>query len=126
MALILTVDDSNSLRRMVAFSLKQAGHEVVEAVDGNDGLEKAKARTVDLALVDVNMPAMGGIELVAELRKLPQYAKTPILMLTTESSDEKKQEGRQAGATGWMVKPFSPDQLVAIVAKVLSKTAGTA
>lgn len=122
MARILTVDDSNSLRRMVAFTLKQAGHDVVQAVDGSDGLAKVQEQKIDLALVDVNMPSMGGIEMVTEMRKLPDYARTPILMLTTESSDEKKQEGRQAGATGWIVKPFSPEQLLAIVEKVLSKT----
>lgn len=122
MARILTVDDSNSLRRMVAFTLKQAGHDVVQAVDGRDGLVKAQEQTIDLALVDVNMPAMGGIEMVAEMRKLSAYARTPILMLTTESSDEKKQEGRKAGATGWIVKPFSPEQLLGIVEKVLGRT----
>lgn len=122
MARILTVDDSNSLRRMVAFTLKQAGHEVVQAVDGSDGLVKIREQKIDLALVDVNMPSMGGIEMVTEMRKLPDYAKTPILMLTTESSDEKKQEGRQAGATGWIVKPFSPEQLLGIVEKVLGRT----
>ena len=124
MARILTVDDSNSLRRMVAFTLKEAGHEVVEAVDGDDGMAKLNEQAIDLALVDVNMPAMGGIEMVRELRKLSAYASTPVLMLTTESSDEKKQEGRRAGATGWIVKPFSPEQLTAIVAKVLARTDG--
>lgn len=122
MARILTVDDSNSLRRMVAFTLKQAGHDVVQAVDGTDGLAKAQEQKIDLALVDVNMPSMGGIEMVTEMRKLPEYARIPILMLTTESSDEKKQEGRQAGATGWIVKPFSPEQLLGIVEKVLGRT----
>lgn len=107
---------------MVAFTLKQAGHDVVQAVDGRDGLVKAQEQTIDLALVDVNMPAMGGIEMVTEMRKLPAYARTPILMLTTESSDEKKQEGRKAGATGWIVKPFSPEQLLGIVEKVLGNT----
>jgi len=116
------VDDSNSLRRMVAFTLKRAGHEVVQATDGSDGLAKLREQKIDLALVDVNMPSMGGIEMVTEMRKLPEYARTPILMLTTESSDEKKQEGRQAGATGWIVKPFSPEQLLGIVEKVLGKT----
>ena len=122
MARVLTVDDSNSLRRMVAFTLKRAGHEVVQAADGSDGLAKLREQKIDLALVDVNMPSMGGIEMVTEMRKLPEYARTPILMLTTESSDEKKQEGRQAGATGWIVKPFSPEQLLGIVEKVLGKT----
>ena len=125
MARILTVDDSNSLRRMVAFTLKQAGHEVIQAVDGSDGLVKAREQVIDLALVDVNMPVMGGIEMVAELRKLPDYARTPILMLTTESSDEKKQEGRRAGASGWIVKPFSPEQLLAVVEKVLGTSGAT-
>ncbi|PLW83949.1 response regulator [Kineobactrum sediminis] len=123
MARILTVDDSNSLRRMVAFTLQQAGHEVTQAVDGSDGLQKAKDNAIDLALVDVNMPVMGGIALVRELRALTNYRKTPILMLTTESSAEMKQEGRAAGATGWIIKPFSPDQLLQIVDKVLGSTA---
>jgi len=107
---------------MVAFTLKQAGHDVVQAIDGRDGLVKAQEQTIDLALVDVNMPAMGGIEMVTAMRKLPAYANTPILMLTTESSDDKKQEGRRAGATGWIVKPFSPEQLLGIVEKVLGNT----
>lgn len=119
MARIITVDDSNSLRRMVAFTLKQAGHDVVQAVDGSDGLAKVREQKIDLALVDVNMPSMGGIEMVTKMRQIPEYQKTPILMLTTESSDEKKQEGRRAGATGWIVKPFSPEQLLGIVQKVL-------
>lgn len=123
MARILTVDDSNSLRRMVAFTLQQAGHEVTQAVDGSDGLQKAKDNAIDLALVDVNMPVMGGIALVRELRALADYRKTPILMLTTESSAEMKQEGKAAGATGWIIKPFSPDQLLQIVDKVLGSTA---
>ena len=125
MARILTVDDSNSLRRMVAFTLQQAGHEVTQAVDGSDGLQKAKENTIDLALVDVNMPVMGGIALVRELRALAEYRKTPILMLTTESSAEMKQEGRAAGATGWIIKPFSPDQLLQIVEKVLASAAAS-
>ena len=92
MARVLTVDDSNSLRRMVAFTLKRAGHEVVQAADGSDGLAKLGEQKIDLALVDVNMPSMGGIEMVTEMRKLPEYARTPILMLTTESSDEKNRK----------------------------------
>ncbi|WP_026289805.1 response regulator [Thioalkalivibrio sulfidiphilus] len=119
MAKILAVDDSTSLRQMVAFTLKQAGHEVVEASDGRDALQKAKGGRVDLVLSDVNMPGMDGISLVKELRTLPSYKFTPILMLTTESSPEKKQEGKAAGATGWIVKPFSPDQLLATVKRVL-------
>ncbi|TVQ70903.1 MAG: response regulator [Chromatiaceae bacterium] len=119
MAKILAVDDSTSLRQMVVFTLKQAGHEVVEAADGVDALQKARVGRVDLVLSDVNMPGMDGISLVKELRMLPSYKFTPILMLTTESSSEKKQEGKAAGATGWIVKPFSPDQLLATVKRVL-------
>ncbi|WP_006787425.1 response regulator [Thiorhodospira sibirica] len=119
MAKILAVDDSTSLRQMVVFTLKQAGYQVVEAVDGQDALQKAKATQVDLVLSDVNMPVMDGITLVKELRKLPAYKFTPILMLTTESGDDKKQQGKAAGATGWLVKPFNPDQLLATVKRVL-------
>lgn len=119
MAKILAVDDSASLRQMVSFTLKKAGHEVVEAADGRDALQKAKSHRVDLVLSDINMPVMDGMALVKELRQLPGYKFTPILMLTTESSPEKKQEGKAAGATGWIVKPFSPDQLLATLTRVL-------
>lgn len=116
---ILAVDDSNSLRQMVAFTLKQAGYEVTEASSGEQALQSAKTTSVNLVLTDVNMPGMNGLELVRHLRALPAYKFTPILVLTTESSAEKKQEGRQAGATGWIVKPFSPEQLLATVKRVL-------
>ena len=116
---ILAVDDSSSLRQMVAFSLKAAGYMVVEAVDGQDGLEKAKLQSVDLVLTDQNMPRMDGLQLIALLRELPTYAKTPILMLTTESSDEMKSKGRAAGANGWLVKPFDPQRLIEVVKKVI-------
>lgn len=119
MAKILAVDDSASMRQMVSFTLKGAGHEVVEAVDGVDALSKAKANKVDLVLTDVNMPNMDGISLIKELRSLPAYKFTPILTLTTESGADKKGEGKSAGATGWIVKPFSPDQLLATIKKVL-------
>ena len=119
MANILAVDDSASMRQMVAFTLKGAGYGVIEAVDGKDALDKAKAGTPDLILTDVNMPNMDGIELIRQLRALPQYKFTPMLMLTTESGPEKKAEGRAAGATGWLVKPFNPEQLLATIAKVL-------
>ena len=119
MATILAVDDSASLRQMVVFTLKQAGHQVIEASNGQDALQKAKGSRIDLVLSDVNMPLMDGLTLVRELRKLPAMKFTPILMLTTESSAEKKQEGKAAGATGWIVKPFSPDQLLATVKRVL-------
>ena len=116
---ILAVDDSSSLRQMVAFSLKAAGYQVVEAVDGQDGLEKAKLQAVDLVLTDQNMPRMDGLTLVRSLRAMPEYKSAPILMLTTESSDQMKALGREAGATGWMVKPFDPDRLLNVVKKVL-------
>ena len=116
---ILAVDDSSSLRQMVAFRLKAAGYLVVEAVDGQDGLEKAKLQGVDLVLTDQNMPRMDGLTLIKLLRELPTYEKTPILMLTTESSDEMKQKGRAAGANGWLVKPFDPQRLIEVVKKVI-------
>ncbi len=119
MAKILAVDDSASMRQMVAFTLKGAGYEVIEASDGVEALQKAKAGKVDLVLTDVNMPNMDGITLIKELRAMPNYKFTPILTLTTESGAGKKGEGRAAGATGWLVKPFSPDKLLATIKKVL-------
>lgn len=116
---ILAVDDSGSLRQMVAFSLKAAGYDVVQAVDGQDGLNKAKQKTVDLVLTDQNMPVMDGLTLIANLRSLSSYQKVPILMLTTESSDEMKAKGRAAGANGWLVKPFDPKRLIEVVQKVI-------
>lgn len=117
--LVLTVDDSASIRQMVAFTLKSAGYEVMEAVDGEDGLSKAKGRNADLILTDQNMPRMDGLTLIKSLRGLPQYRATPILMLTTESSDAMKSAGRAAGATGWLVKPFDPQKLLEVVKKVI-------
>ena len=119
MATILAVDDSASMRQMVSFTLKGAGYEVIDAVDGVDALNKAKQQAINLVITDVNMPNMDGITLIAELRKLPNYKFTPLLMLTTESAPEKKQAGKAAGATGWIVKPFNPDQLLATVKKVI-------
>ncbi len=119
MAKILAVDDSASMRQMVSFTLKGAGHDVVEACDGVEALRLAKGGAVDLVISDVNMPNMDGIALIAELRKLPSYKFVPILMLTTESSTDKKMQGKSAGATGWIVKPFNPDQLLATIKKVL-------
>lgn len=116
---ILAVDDSASIRQMVAFTLKGAGYEIVEAVDGMDGLEKAKARMFNLVLTDQNMPRMDGMTLIKSLRALPQYRTTPILVLTTEASDAMKQAGRAAGATGWLVKPFDPQKLIEVVKKVI-------
>lgn len=119
MAKILAVDDSASMRQMVSFTLKGAGHDVVEASDGTEALEIAKKSEMDLVLSDVNMPKMNGIELVKNLRQLPSYKFIPILMLTTESAGDKKMEGKSAGATGWIVKPFNPDQLLSTIKKVL-------
>jgi two-component system, chemotaxis family, chemotaxis protein CheY len=119
MATILAVDDSASMRRMVSFTLKSAGHDVIEAEDGDAAFSKAQEKTVDLVVTDVNMPNLDGISLIKELRSLPDYKFVPILMLTTESSEEKKQQGRAAGATGWIVKPFNPERFIAIVQKVL-------
>lgn len=119
MARILVVDDSASMRQMVAFTLKGDGHQVVEAADGVQGLQCAKAESFNAVITDVNMPNMDGITLTRELRALPNYRFTPILTLTTESSAEKKAAGKSAGATGWLVKPFNPDQLLATVKKVL-------
>lgn len=118
-ASILAVDDSASMRQMVSFTLKGAGYEVVEAADGVEALNIAKTRSVNLVITDVNMPNMDGITLIRELRNLPNYKFTPLLMLTTESGAEKKQQGKAAGATGWIVKPFNPDQLLKTVAKVI-------
>lgn len=116
---ILSVDDSSSIRQMVAFTLKSAGYEVVEAADGQEGLDKAKLKTVDLVLTDQNMPRMDGLTLIKTLRGLPNYRSTPILMLTTESGDAMKQQGKAAGATGWLVKPFDPQKLLEVVKKVI-------
>jgi two-component system, chemotaxis family, chemotaxis protein CheY len=119
MASILAVDDSASMRKMVTFTLKVAGYDVEEAVDGVDALAKAQSRQFDCIVTDVNMPNKDGITLIRDLRALPDYKYIPMLTLTTESGIEKKQEGRSAGATGWIVKPFNPDQLLKTLKKVL-------
>lgn len=116
---ILTVDDSTSMRQMIAFTLTEAGFQVLEAADGEAALALARTQGADLVITDVNMPKMDGITLVKELRRLKAYQFTPILVLTTESSPEMKTRGREAGATGWIVKPFSPEKLVETVNKVL-------
>ena len=116
---ILTADDSSSVRQMVAFTLKGAGYTVVEAMDGKDALTKAKSNAVHMVVTDLNMPNMNGIELIKALRSEAKYKFIPIIMLTTESQDTRKQEGKSAGATGWIVKPFKPEQLLAVVKKVL-------
>ncbi|WP_020407302.1 response regulator [Hahella ganghwensis] len=119
MAKILAVDDSASMRQMVSFTLKGAGHHVDEASNGQEALGKAKSNKYDLVITDVNMPVMDGITLIKNLRAESNYKFTPLLMLTTESGADKKGEGKAAGATGWIVKPFNPDQLVTTVKKVL-------
>ena len=116
---ILAVDDSASMRQMVSFTLREAGYEVVEAVDGAAALEYATENRVDLVLTDVNMPRMDGITLVRELRQLEHYRYVPMLMLTTESGADRKLEGKAAGATGWLVKPFNPEKLIATIERVL-------
>ncbi len=116
---ILAVDDSASMRQMVSFTLKKAGFDVTEAKDGVEALEIAKQSEFDLVISDVNMPNMDGITLISNLRGLSSYKFVPMLMLTTESGLEKKSAGKAAGATGWIVKPFNPDQLIATIGKVL-------
>ena len=116
---ILTVDDSASMRQMIVFTLSNAGYEVIEAVDGRDALAKLDGRPVHLVVTDLNMPNLDGIGLIKGVRVLPSYKYVPIIMLTTESTDEKKQAGKAAGATGWIVKPFRGEQLVAVAKKLL-------
>lgn len=117
---VLAVDDSAAIREMVKFCLVQAGYSVVQAEDGVAALAKAQHDTVDLVLTDINMPNMDGIALIKELRALESYKYVPILVLTTESATDTKMAGKNAGATGWIVKPFDPKALVATVAKVLA------
>ena len=117
---IMIVDDSNTMRQMVGFTLKEAGYSVDEGVDGVQALRFLQQEQVDLVITDVNMPVMDGITLVRELRKLPNYRFVPILILTTETGDEMKQKGRQAGATGWIVKPFKPEQLCQVLSRLLN------
>ena len=115
---ILTVDDSASMRQMIAFTLERAGYNVVQAEDGVDGLAKMSG-DIDLVLTDLNMPNMNGLELTRQIRANAGYKFTPIVLLTTESQVEKKAEGKAAGATGWIVKPFEPEKLLAVVSKVI-------
>ena len=118
---ILAVDDSASMRQMVSFTLRNSGFDVIEAVDGQDALAKLGDRDVDLVLTDQNMPRMDGLSLIRQLRGLPRFRSTPILVLTTESGDDMKQAGRAAGASGWMVKPFDPARLLEVIGKVLPR-----
>lgn len=115
---IMTVDDSASVRQMVSFTLKKEGFTVVEAADGRDAVSKLSG-PIDMVITDLNMPNMDGIELIKAIRANPSYKFVPIVMLTTESQASKKQEGKSAGATGWIVKPFKPEQLTAVVKKLL-------
>lgn len=114
----LTVDDSKTIREMVSFTLKGAGYEVAEAEDGVKALEVMKSKKIDVVITDLNMPNMNGLELIKAIRANPSYASVPILMLTTEGDANKKVEGKNAGATGWIVKPFQPDKLVEVIKKV--------
>ena len=116
---IMTVDDSASMRQMVSFTLKGAGYDVVEAIDGRDALEKMENHSIHMLITDINMPNLDGIGLVRKVRSHAVYRFIPIILLTTESQDSRKQEGKTAGATGWIVKPFKPEQLLAVVKKVL-------
>ncbi len=119
MKTILTVDDASTMRKLIGFTLGGAGHKVLEAEDGAVALETLNKSPVDLIISDLNMPRMNGPELTRKIRELPQCAKTPILIVTTESEANVKAQARQAGATGWIVKPFEPAQLLAVVSKVL-------
>lgn len=116
---ILSVDDSASIRQLVTFTLQKEGYQILEAVDGQDALAKIRTKAVDMVITDLNMPNMDGIELISALRKDQSFKFTPIVMLTTESAANKKDAGKQAGATGWIVKPFKPEQLIAVVKRLL-------
>jgi two-component system, chemotaxis family, chemotaxis protein CheY len=115
----MAVDDSASLRQMVSVVLRGGGYHVIESVDGLDALSKLKGQELHLFLTDVNMPKMDGFEFIRKVRAMPEYKFVPIVLLTTESTAEKKQQGKAAGATAWIVKPFNPDQLLAVVKKVI-------
>lgn len=116
---ILIVDDSSSLRTVVNLALKRAGYEVVEAVDGEDGLTKLDGRKINLIVCDVNMPRLNGIEFVTKVKQHPRYKFTPVIMLTTEGQDAKKEQGRAAGAKAWIVKPFNPPVLLDAISKLV-------
>jgi two-component system chemotaxis response regulator CheY len=116
---ILTADDSASVRQMVSFTIKNAGYEVIEAVDGKDALSKLNGSPIHMVITDLNMPNLDGIGLVKGIRANPAYKFIPVILLTTESQESKKLEGKAAGATGWIVKPFKPEQLISVIKKVL-------
>jgi two-component system, chemotaxis family, chemotaxis protein CheY len=116
---IMTVDDSASVRQMVTFTLRGAGYDVIEAVDGKDALSKLNGSPIHMIVTDLNMPNLDGLGLIRQVRANPTHKFVPIIMLTTESQETKKLEGKSAGATGWIVKPFKPEQLLNVVKKVL-------
>lgn len=118
---ILTVDDSASIRLTTRIALTNAGYSVVEAVDGADGIAKLSSSQFDLIVTDLNMPNMDGLTMIRELRKMPAHTGIPVVFLTTESDGEIKQQAKAAGATGWLTKPFDPENLVKIVKKVLGR-----
>ena len=115
----LVVDDSKSMRQVISLTLKHAGYNTIEASDGEEALEIAKSQNFDIVLTDINMPIMDGVTLIEQLRTLPEYKSTPILTITTESADVKKHAGKEAGATGWIVKPIDQDKLLAVMDKLL-------
>lgn len=117
---VMIVDDSASLRQVVSIALKGAGYDVLEATDGKDALGKLTGQKVNLVISDVNMPIMDGITFVKEMKKHPSYKFTPVIMLTTESQDDKKREGQEAGAKAWVVKPFQPEQMLNAVSKLIA------
>lgn len=119
MATVLTVDDSPSIRQMIKMVLGPAGHTIIEAADGAEGLAKAKGQALNLVITDLNMPVMDGIEMIKQLRTVPSMTGVPIVFLSTESDDGVKQRAKAAGATGWITKPFNPDQLLAVVSKLV-------
>lgn len=116
---IMIVDDSASIRQVVSIALKGGGYDVVEACDGKDALNKLKGQKIHLIITDVNMPNMDGITFVQEVKKLPDYKFTPMMMLTTEAAEDKKQAGKAAGAKAWLTKPFQPQTLMAAVSKLV-------
>ena len=115
----MIVDDAATIRKMVGFTLKPSGYEILEAADGVEALNALRQRSVDLVITDINMPRMDGLELISQARSLPNHSKTPIILLTTESNAAKKSQGKAAGATGWIAKPFEQEQLRAVVTRVL-------
>ncbi len=117
---IMVVDDSTSIRQVVSMALKGAGYQVIEAVDGKDALAKLDGQKINLVISDVNMPNMDGITFVKEMKQKPNYKFTPVIMLTTEGAEDKKNAGQAAGAKAWVVKPFKPEQMLQAVAKLIT------